>query len=103
MKCPKCKEELFKKTSELKGTLPAGEWDCMANISCIMGVYLRENPNINIELSQKEFSMFMMSHGVETMCSLLLDKRFEEKGRAGINSIFKEGFDFRGIKIRVYE
>jgi len=101
MNCPKCKEELYNKTGELKGHLPAGEWDCMANIPYIINTYLIENPETNIELSQKEFSKFMMSHSVETMCSLLLDKRFEDRKRAGINSIFKEGFNFRGIKIRV--
>lgn len=101
MKCPKCKEELFRKTSEFDYVPPVGEWDYLANITNIMANLLSKYPNTNIELSQKEFAMFMATHGMEAISSLLLDKRFEDKKRAGINSIFTEGFDFRGIKIRV--
>ena len=101
MKCPKCKEELFRKTSEFDYVPPVGEWDYMGNITCIIANLLSKYPSVNIELSQKEFSMFMSTHGIEAVSSLLLDKRFEDKKRAGINSIFKEGFEFRGIKVRV--
>ena len=88
MKCPKCKEELFSKTSEIDYTPPAGEWDIIANITYIMAGMLSKFPNTNIELSQKQFSMFIATHGIEAMSSILLDKRFEDKKRAGINSIF---------------
>ena len=101
MNCPKCKNGLFSKPSELDYVPPEGGWDYMGNINCIIANLLYKYPNTNLELSQKEFSMFMATHAVEVMCSFLLDKRFEDKKRAGINSIFKEGFDFRGIKVRV--
>ena len=79
MKCPKCKEELFRKTSEFDYVPPVGEWDYLANITNIMANLLSKYPNTNIELSQKEFAMFMATHGMEAISSLLLDKRFEDK------------------------
>ncbi len=94
-------KEIFKRTSELDYVPPAGEWDYLANVSHIVNKLLTLYPNTNIELSTKEFGSFMAIFNGEVMVSLLLDKRFEDKKRAGINSIFKEGFEFRGIKVRV--
>ena len=101
MKCPKCNEELFKKTTELDCILPAGEWSLKANISYIISSLLFKFPNTNIELSEKEFSMFMAEFNYEVMTSIILDKRLIKKRGMGLNEIFNEGFDFRGIKIRV--
>ena len=101
MKCPKCNEELFKKTTELDYVPPLGEWSARCNISTIVSNLLFKFPNTNIELSQKEFSMFMAEYGYEVMTSVILDERLIKKRGMGLNEIFSEGFDFRDIKIRV--
>ena len=101
MKCLKCNEELFSKTIELDYVPPLGEWSIRANISTIVSSLLFKFPNTNIELSQKEFSMFMAEYGYEVMTSVILDERLIKKRGMGLNEIFSEGFDFRGVKIRV--
>jgi len=101
MKCPKCKEELFSKPSELGYTPPCGEWDCLANITTIVSNLLNLYPDTNIELSKKEFQSFMTVLSGEVMTSILLDKRLINGRGFGINKILHEGFDFRGIKIRL--
>ena len=89
--------ELYK---ELNYTPPEGGMECMANIWVIFSQILSKC-DYNIELDKKEFTGFMTTFGNEAMMSILLDKRFEDKGRAGINSILREGIEFRGIMVRV--
>jgi len=94
------KKEEFKKTSEFDYISPEGGWECITNVSHIVGNLLTRYPNVNIELDKKEFLSLMSVFGNEILVSILLDKKLGKRG-LGINKIFREGFEFRGIRIRV--
>ena len=94
-------KEIYKNVNEFDYTPPEGGWECLANISYIVDHLLTKYPNTNLELNIKEFTGFMSVFNNEVMVSILLDKRLIEKKGLGINKILREGFEFRGIKIRV--
>ena len=89
-------QENYKKISELNFELPVGGWECMANISYIVACLQRYFPNTNFELTRSEFIGFMSSFGNEVLVSCMLDERDLK-----MREILHQGFDFRGIKIRV--
>lgn len=93
--------EIFKKTSEFDYIPPEGGWDCLANVSYIMEYLLTKYPNTNLELNRKEFISLMSVFSNEILVSIIIDKNFRIGG--SLNKIFKNGFDFRGIKIRLNE
>ncbi len=86
----------FKKISELEYTAPEGGWDCTANVSWIISEILVRYPNVNFELSKREFIGLMSVFGYEVMVSALLDDR-----KLPLNEILRTGFDFRGIQMKI--
>jgi hypothetical protein len=75
---------------------PEGGMEYLTNIDCIFRYLLEKSPSTNIELTRKEFSNFMAVFNNEVCTAILLDKR-----NLQVNQILIEGFDFRGIKVRV--
>ena len=94
----KQKMEEYRKLSDLISesnySPPEGGMGVISNVEVILEYMFDKYPDINIELSKEEFSSFWQACKDEVLVALLLGKR-------NMNKALSEGFDFRGIKIRI--
>lgn len=86
----------FYKMSEIAYVPPTGGFDCRANIDLILRQIIYHFPNKNFEFSIKEFQSIWSVCKDEIMLSCLLSEK-----QKSLNKMLREGFDFRGIQIRL--
>lgn len=75
---------------------PYGGFEYSSNVPIVLRDFLPRTRHQKFELSRKEFAVLMDALGSEVMTSLLIDNR-----GLNVNEMLREGFDLRGITIRV--